>query len=393
MLRYRVRSFGPLRVLFIVPDLTVGGAERHLVTLLPAMDPTRFAPSMICIGMQGELFAELVAADIPARALGRTKREFGPTLAQLISDMRRNRPDVVVVRGYNAEVLGRAAALLCGVPRVVVWLHHSSDITPRGRVQRLADWLLGSVTSAYYGVAFGQLPYFTEVLGYPPDKVRIIHNGIDPAQFPYTPDSQRGSTLALSLGIAAEHAVVGIVAVLRPEKDHATFLQAARLVLERIPRARFLVVGDGPLRSELTRLAGELGITGSVIFTGSRSDVRDLLPLVDVFALTSTTECFPMALLEAMAIGRPAVCTAVGGVPEIIDEAVTGHMVPPRDPAALADRLVDLLSDPARARVMGRAARMRLESEFTLQRSVCNAERTIEETAGRWPVGVWTASA
>lgn len=393
MLRHRVRSSGPLRVLFIVPGLQRGGAERHLATLLPAMNPTRFAPSVICLGRKGELFAELVAADLPARALGRTKREFGLALAQLISYMRRNRPDVVVVWGYNAEVLGRVAALLCGVPRLVVWLHHSSDITPRGRVQRLANWLLGSATTAYYGVAFAQLPYFTDVLGYPPRKVRIIHNGIDPAQFPYASASHRDSKLALSLGIAAEHAVVGIVAVLRPEKDHATFLRAARLVLDHLPQARFLVVGDGPARSELTQLVEELGIADSVIFTGSRSDVRELLSLVDVFALTSTTECCPMALLEAMAIGRPAVCTAVGGVPEIIEEAVTGHMVLPRDPAALAKRLVDLLGDPERARAMGRAARVRLETEFTLERSVSNAERTIAETAGRQPVGVWTADA
>jgi glycosyltransferase involved in cell wall biosynthesis len=248
MLRYRVRRSGPLRILFIVPDFDWGGAERHLATLLPAMDPIRFAPSVICIGREGALFAEplfaeLVAAGIPACALGRTKRELGQALAQLVSYIRRNRPDVVVVRGYNAEVLGRVAALLCGVPRLVVWLHHSSDITPRGRIQRFANWLLGPVTSAYYGVAFGQLPYFTEVLGYPPRKVRIIHNGIDPAQFPYASASQRDSTLALSLGIAAEHAVVGIVAVLRPEKDHMTFLRAARLVLDRVPWARFLVVG------------------------------------------------------------------------------------------------------------------------------------------------------
>lgn len=385
MLRHRVRPSGPIRVLFIVPALEWGGAERQLATLLPAMDPTRFAPSVVCIGKKGALFAELVAADIPAHAMGTTKREFGWALAQLISYMRRNRPDVVVVRGYNAEVLGRVAALLCGVPRLVVWLHHSSDITPRGQVQRLADWLLGFVTSAYYGVAFSQLPYLTQVLGYPQGKVRIIHNGIDPVQFPYASTSHRDSKLALSLGVAAEHAVVGIIAVLRREKDHATFLRAARLVLDRVPQARFLVVGDGPLRSELTRLVAELGIADSVIFTGSRSDVRDLLSLVDVFALTSTTECFPLALLEAMAIGRPAVCTAVGGVPEILEEGVTGHMVPARDPAALAERLVDLLGDPARARAMGRAARTRLESEFTLERSVASAERTIEETAGRLP--------
>lgn len=389
--RRRVRRSGPLRVQFIVPGLGVGGAERHLLTLLPAMDRSRFAPSLISIGRRGELFAELVAAGVPARALGRSKRESGRALAELVAHMRRTRPDVVVVQGYNAEVLGRIAALLSRVPRTVVWLHHSSDITPRGRVQRVADRVLQPATSAYYGVARGQVPYFTEVLGFPPSKVRIVHNGTDPELFPFVPVPPRGSGLAASLGIGPEHAVVGIVAVLRPEKDHATFFRAARIVIDQLPRARFLVVGDGTLRAELSRLVDELGIAEKVIFTGSRSDVGELLSLVDVFALTSLTECFPMSVLEAMAIGRPAVCTAVGGIPEILDEGVTGYMVRPRDPAGLAERLLGLLSDPVRARAMGRAARARVESEFTLDRSVRDAESTIEETAGRGPSGARTA--
>ncbi|MDQ3150889.1 MAG: glycosyltransferase [Actinomycetota bacterium] len=369
--------------MFIVPDLTVGGAERHVATLLPALDRSRFAPSVICIGEPGELFDDLVAAGVPARALCRAKRQALQALVELVGQMRTTRPDVVVMRCFNAEVLGRVAAVLCNVSRTVIWLHHCSDITPRGRVQRLTERLLGPVTSAYYGVAFGQLPYFTDELGYPLSKVRVIRNGTDPVKFRYVPVPPRDSALAESLGLRPEHAVVGIVAVMRPEKDHITFLHAARLVHERVPQSRFLIVGDGPLRPELARLASELGIADSVIFAGSRSDVADLLALIDVFALTSRTECFPMALLEAMAIGRPAVCTAVGGVPEILDEGVTGHAVAPGDARALAEWLVALLLDPAGARTMGAAARARVESEFTLMRSVHDAERTLEETAGR----------
>jgi glycosyltransferase involved in cell wall biosynthesis len=131
------------------------------------------------------------------------------------------------------------------------------------------------------------------------------------------------------------------------------------------------------------QLTEKLGLGGNVVFAGTRSDVDRLLPLLDVFALASRTECFPMALLEAMAVGRPAVCTDVGGVSEILEDAVTGYTVPPRDPAALADRLLELLTDPARAELMGNAGRRRLEAEFTLDRSVRNAEAAFEETAGR----------
>ncbi|MGQ0573034.1 MAG: glycosyltransferase, partial [Pseudonocardia sp.] len=134
----------------------------------------------------------------------------------------------------------------------------------------------------------------------------------------------------------------------------------------------------------LTSLAAELGLGDRVIFTGVRDDVGELLRLMHVFVLASyTVECFPMALLEAMAVGRTAVCTAVGGIPDMIDEGVTGHVVPPRDAVALAERLVELLRDPARTEKMGRAARERLEARFTLESSVREAERALEETAGR----------
>ena len=117
-----------------------------------------------------------------------------------------------------------------------------------------------------------------------------------------------------------------------------------------------------------------------MVLAGARSDVPELLRAIDVFVLSSyTVECFPNALLEAMAAGRPAVCTAVGGVPEMIDEPQTGYLVPPRDPGALADRLVHVLSDPDLAHRMGRAARARVEALFSLRASVAATEHALEE--------------
>lgn len=375
------RDTGPLRVLYVVPDLGVGGAERHVTTLLPALDRDRFAPSAVCIGQEGALFGALAAHGVPAHALGRSKKQFLLALAGLVRLMRRTRPDVVITRGYNAEMLGRIAAVLSRVPRRVVWVHNCGDLEPRGRLRRLADRLLDPATSAYYGVAHGQVRYLTDELGYPEEKIRVIPNGTDPAAPAYDPAAGRDPALVAALGLAPDDAVVGVLAALRPEKDHATLLRAARLVLDELPRARFLVVGDGPAGAGLKQLAVDLGIADRVIFTGSRSDVGDLLRAMDVFTLTSfTIECAPMALLEAMAAGRPAVCTAVGGVPDMIEEGVTGHLVAPRDPRALADAYLSLLRDPEQAAKMGRAARERLEREFTLDGSIRAAEQAIEET-------------
>jgi len=154
---------------------------------------------------------------------------------------------------------------------------------------------------------------------------------------------------------------------------------AARIVIDEMPRARFLIIGHGRLHPELVALSSELRMTANVHFTGMRSDIARLLCAIDVFALTSVSECFPIALLEAMACGRPAVCTAVGGIPEILNDGETGYLVPPKDPQQLAVRLLDLLSDPRTARRMGRAGRDRVEAEFSLDRSVEMAQRALED--------------
>ncbi|MGH4012314.1 MAG: glycosyltransferase [Pseudonocardiaceae bacterium] len=383
--RRAVRKVGPLRVLFVVPDLGVGGAERHVVTLAPALDPTRFAPSVVCIGEQGALFGSLAGTGVPARALCR-RQNWALALVGLIRLMWRDRPDVVITRGYNAEALGRIAAMLTRVPRCVVWVHNCGDVVPRGRVRRVIDRVLDPATSAYYAVAHGQLPYLTGELRYPLHKIEVIHNGVDPARFSVGHGTAREVGLAAELGIDPASPVIAVVAVLRPEKDHETLLRAMGSVVDEIPDARLLVVGDGPLRGRLGDLSAELGLAGAVVFTGSRNDVGRLLTMVDVVVLSSyTVECFPMAVLEAMACGIPAVATAVGGVPEMIDDGVTGYVVPPRDSRALADALIKTLHDPERAAAMGRAARRRVESEFSLDRSVRRAQDAIVRTAGRPP--------
>ena len=383
--RRRVRPTGPIRALFVVPDLRFGGAERHVATLAPALDPERVVASVVCIGEEGGLYAGLAATGVPTRAL-HLRRNPVAALRGLVRLMRAQRPDIVITRGYNAEALGRIAAALTRVPRTAIWVHNCGDVEPRGRVRGIVDRVLAPVTDAYYAVAHGQRPYITGELGYPDERVEVVHNGVDPARFSAAgsradPDAAR---VAREFGIGPDTPVVGVVAVLRPEKDHATLLRAMRHVLDEVPQARLLVVGDGPERARLEALADQLGIAGSVGFAGARDDVRTLLSVVDVVALASyTVECFPMALLEAMASGVPTVGTAVGGVPEMIEDGVTGHVVPPRDPRALARALVDLLRDRESAAAMGKAARDRVERQFTLAQSVRAAEDAITRTVRR----------
>lgn len=368
-----------IRVMYVVPDLGVGGAERHVTKLMPGLDRSRFDTAVVCIGDEGKLFGDLAGSGTRAVALHRSKRQAVRALRDLMHEMRNFAPDVVIMRGYNAEMLGRIAAWLTRVPYTIVWVRNYGDNHPRGAVRRSADRVLDRVTSAYFGLARAQIDYLVNDLKYSPGKIRIIHNGVDPDGFQWTDDRSAVS----DLGVSQSDKVVGILAMLRPEKDHGTFLRAARLVIDRVPDAKFLIIGDGPMRPEIERLIGELDLDDCVVLTGSRSDVPDLLRAIDVFVLSSyTVECFPNALLEAMAAGRPAVCTAVGGVPEMIEEPATGYLVPPQDPGALADRLVQILSDSELAHRMGRAARARIETLFNLRANVTATEHALEELVG-----------
>lgn len=365
----------PIRVTFVVPLMQAGGSERHLTTLLPRLDPARLRPSVVCLGGEGNMFADLEAAGIPATALNLRKWQVVRAVRELVATFRRNRADVVVMTGYNAETLGRIAARIAGVGHTILWVHNASEITPRSVVHRFIDRALSRWTSAYFGVAAVQRHFLVHERGYAADRVRIIRNGVDPALF----DGATDRRVLAELGVTAGVPVVGILGSLRPEKDHATFLRAARLVVDHVPDAQFLVVGDGQCRAALESLRGTLGLAEQVHFVGARSDISRILCAIDVFALTSTTECLPMALLEAMACARPAVCTAVGGVVEVLDDGVTGYLVPSKDPERLAQRLIELLGNPLTARRMGRAGRRRVESDFSLDRSVEAAQNAIED--------------
>ena len=369
------------RVLFVTPNLGVGGAERHIATLAPALDPGRFEVRVVCIKERGPLFDAVTRAGVGALSLDSGTRQAPRALLRLIRIMRAYRPHIVITRGLNADILGRVAAAATRVPAIVVWKHNTGHIT-RGWLERISERALDPVTDRYFAVAHGQVPYLVDELGWPQEKIRVIHNGVDPAAFPYEPGRPKDPALLRQLGVD-DGLVIGILAVLRPEKDHATFLRAAAHIAAARPDARFLVVGDGPDRPELEALAAGLGLGDRVNFTGMRSDVEAVLSILDVAVLSSyTIECFPYAILEAMAMGVPAVCTAVGGLGEMIDDGVTGRLVPPRDPRALADGILDVISDPERRTRMGRAARERLVANFTLERSAAVTERMILEAVG-----------
>jgi glycosyltransferase involved in cell wall biosynthesis len=288
--------------------------------------------------------------------------------------MRSRRIDAVVTVGTGGDKMfwGRLAAWLAGVP-VICSALHSSGLPDR---VELPNRLLAPITDAFIAVAETHRRYLAEHEGCPATKVRVVPNGVDVERFhPRWSDPALREELQLPEGAP----VAGIVAALRPEKNHELFLRAAALVGEQVPEARFLIVGDGPRRGQLEDLARKLLPADAVCFLGTRGDVPEVVSLTDVVLLTSHMEANPVSVLEAMAAEKPVVATRVGSVPETVIDGQTGFLAEPGDARGIADRVVELFGDPERAARMGRAGRERVVAHWSVERMVRGYEDLISE--------------
>jgi glycosyltransferase involved in cell wall biosynthesis len=355
---------GPLRVMFVITSMPVGGAETLLVEIIRRMDRTRFLPELCCLKYFDTL-GEILAAEIPAFT-GLLAHKYDLTvLGRLTRLLRKRRIDAVVTVGTGGDKMfwGRLAGWRAGVP-VICSALHSTGLPDH---VELPNRLLAPLTDAFIAVAEAHGRYLAEHEGCPAKKVRVILNGADLERFhPRWPND----ALQERLGLQPQTPVAGIVAALRPEKNHELFLQAAAVVHERLPDARFLVVGDGPQRGQLEKLCGELGLEGVVRFLGTRSDVPEVLALMNAVVLTSHMEASPLCLLEAMACEKPVVATNVGSVGETVADGENGFLVPPGDVRAMAERITTLLTDRERAMAMGRAGREKVIARWSIDRTV-----------------------
>jgi glycosyltransferase involved in cell wall biosynthesis len=303
-----------------------------------------------------------------ARAAGLAVRpmafhgDFSPSaLMGLARLLREAQPDVIHLHDPHAVSAGLAASSLApGFRRIA---SRRVDFPLRGALSRWKYGACRRVIAVSRAIAV-QL----EADGVPRERIRVVYEGV-----PDRAALADGRRALAELGVPPEAPVVGNVAALTGHKDHGTLLEAAALVKGRMPQVRFVVVGDGELRRPLEERSRALGLHDTVIFAGFRDDLDRLVPAFTVFCLSSHMEGLGTSLLDAMAFSRPIVATAAGGIPEVVEDGVTGRVVPARDPAALAAALADVLSDAGRREAMGAAGRRRFEEHFT-------AERMVEQT-------------
>ncbi len=351
------------RVLFVIDELDVGGTEQQLLELVKRLDRRRYAP-MVCCFRPGRVSREIGALGVPVVTI-RKRWKVDPFLVlSLTRLMRRERIDLVQTYLFTSNTWARLAAILARVP-VIVSSERNVDIWEPAFKRRLGCWL--DRWTAVTIVNSEAVKDYLSLKGLPRKKLRVIYNGVDPERFE---PSATPETIRTELGIPADHAVVGLVARLEPQKDPHTFLRAAAIVAAKCPAVSFLVVGGGTLERELPGLARELGIADRVIFTGPRRDVPELLAGCDVSVISSLKEGMSNSVMESMAAGKPMVATRVGGNAELIQNGETGLLIPPGDPSSLAGAIQRLLDNASLAQAMGRRAKIRMAERFSVDAMV-----------------------
>lgn len=393
MLRRKQRTLtsrldrGPLRTLFVITSMPVGGAETLLLNLFRRFDRERIAPELCCLKELGPL-GEVAAGEIPAYSdlIGGKYDWRGLSRMRNLIDERHI--DAVVTVGAGDKMFwGRIAAWLEDAPVVLSALHATGWPDTIGRLNRM----LTPMTDGFIGVADQHGQHLVEHERFPADKVRVIRNGIDSYRFRSLPDS--GLAIRKRLGIPQNAPICGIVAALRPEKNHLLFLRAAALASKEASDAHFLIIGEGPERAKLERAVVGTTLAGRVHMLGSRTDIPQILSAMDVFSLTSHSEANPVSILEAMACEVPVVSTRVGSVAESVLHETTGFLVEPGDADGLAKHWLQLFRDRDLARRMGKAAREKVIAHGSVDSMVEGYTELISEIYDRkCPPGSFAAS-
>ncbi len=345
-----------VRVLHVAKVAGISGSENHLLLLLPQLSERGFDVRLVMLheGEPGaqEFASRLGSAGVPVEQL-RLPRALDPVAFMRLSGIvRRHRPAILHTHLVHADFQGLVAGRIARVP-VLVSTKHGFNAFRDGRAFAAADRAVAGLADVHIAISAGLARYLAGSEGFDEASFEIVHYGIEsgaaPPPLPGVP------------GLA-------IVGRLIPIKGHEVLLRALATVRNDVPEATLDVAGDGPLQEELRETAGRLGLDDAVSFLGRVAPVASVFERAQVVVVPSFGEGFGMVALEAMERGRPVIASAVGGLPEIVDDGRTGVLVSPGDADALATAIRELVRDPARAEAFGRAGRERSVEQFSQER-------------------------
>lgn len=371
-----------LGVCFIVNNFDVGGLEKVVIDLVNHLDRDRFDVSVACVDGAGTLFDRLKLDEEACLVLDKSGARSTPLgtfdpkmLWQLRSFFTRRR--VSILHAHNVAPLvygGFASRLGWRRPTVVYSEHNQIYSAPRSARRKFIFYI--RLADQVVAVSHDLERTLARKV-FPTGRVRVIHNGIDGSRFAMAD----GAAVRQELDVADDDVLIGSGVVLSKQKGIPYLLEAAKGVLAKEPRARFAIAGDGPLRTQLEATAARMDLGDRFRFLGYRSDMPRIISALDVYVLPSLWEGLPLALLEAMAMGKPVVATRVGGNPEIVEDGVNGFIVPPKDATALERALLQICRDDVFRQRVRTINRDKFESQFSLQAMVSAHEELFVDVA------------
>jgi glycosyltransferase involved in cell wall biosynthesis len=342
------------RVLILCPQLRLGGAERHVAVLAPALRARGFDVAVVALVHGGPLLNQLRHAGVRADCARMRSRVdlFGLRRALALAGPV---ADVVVSQSVNAHVVGALVARRTGAAHLAI--EHAGRNLGMAAHRRVLVRLIAPRLDAVVAVSASQLPELVR-LGYAPEQLRVIANGVPEPVVERARGEVRGE-----LGLAETDFVALLLAGLRPEKRVELFIDAVAAARAREPRIRGVVAGGG---SALQAVREHAAVLGATAVLGERTDAPDLIAAADVLCLTSTTEGVPISILEGMALGTPTLATAVGGIPGVVGDGESGVLVESGSVEAFAAALCGLARDPDRVDALARGARRLYETTYTI---------------------------
>lgn len=354
-------------VAHLIYRLDFGGLENLLVERINRMPAHAYRHAVICLTDYTDFARRISKPGVELYALHKQAGLSLGTHAALFKLLRRLRP--AILHTYNLAAVEYApVALAAGVPARVNGMHGRDASDPQGRNPKhnLLRRLMLPFYDCCYANAAEMEDWNRKVIKVPAHKSRMLANGIDAERFRPLADGE----VRPDFGFGPGCTVIGTVGRVQDVKNHASLVDAFALLRARLPQQapglRLAIVGDGPLLPALRDKVRALGLDDLVWLPGARNDVPEILRGFDIYAISSIAEGTPGSVLEGMASGLPAVGTRVGGVPEVIADGSTGFVVPPRDPAALADALARYVQDPALAASHGAAGRTRVLKHYSM---------------------------
>jgi len=368
-----------IRILFVIDGLEFGGGERTFLQLIRGLSSERYGIH-VATNPEGDFSKILTEMGIDVVSLDLKKRVSIRNIKRLFEIIREEKIDIVHSQGGRADFYARLAAKMLKpkvkIVNTVAMPVKGYDVgTFRKGVYRFFDWISERYVDRFIVVSEVLKETLLSSHKILPGIVIKIYNGIELSE--YHPDNSDESfkRIRKEYSIGEDVFLIGAVGRMVWQKGFEYLIECFPEVVKTYPDAKILFVGDGPLGKRLEALSKEFRVKDHLIFTGFRSDIRDILAAVDLLIVPSLLEGFPMITLEAMAMAKPIVATNIDGITEQITDGENGILVPPRDPTALGNAIIRVLGDRKSAQQMGTAARGKVEQEFSVEKMVSETEK------------------